>query len=200
MEENNVTMQEPTNDELTRMIAKRLGERQRKLKRMQEMERPVHRFRLYGGAIALVAAACVALLLVFAPWRTASVLDDLNIQTPSCEIYRSASPDLAEISRLMEEPDYDAALTATAKALQHSEMELKEFSDVLYEFGDEEMEYEEEQERLMNNELRWTYIYLLVNAERYKEAVKELKIYLKRDKYCEHEEEAKALLRELKKK
>lgn len=200
MEENNVTMQEPTNDELTRMIAQRLGERQRKLKRMQEMERPARRFHLYGGAIALAAAACVALLLVYAPWRTASVLDELSIQQPVMVSFRSASPDLAEISRLMEEPDYEAALAATRKALQHSELGLKEFRDVLYEFGDEEMEYEEEQERLMNNELRWTYIYLLVNAGHYKEAVKELKIYLKRDKYCEHEEEARALLRELKKK
>ena len=57
-----------------------------------------------------------------------------------------------------------------------------------------------EEEQLANSELRWTYIYLLVCTGDRREAIKQLKIYLKQKEFCEHEVEAKRLLKELKKK
>lgn len=198
MEELNEKLQEPVKDELTERITARLAERQRKLERMQEMQRPARRINFIGGAIALVAAACIAALVVVAPWKNVSPVDELGI-TPDLTEYRSAAPEIAEIQRLMEKPDYTAALVKAEKALLRSDKELKVMDGVGFELDDEELEYEEQLDRAMNSELRWTYIYLLVKAERNKDAIKELNIYIKNKEYCEHPVEAKQLLAKLKK-
>lgn len=198
MEVQNEKWQEPVNDELTERITARLAERQRKLERMQEMERPARRVKFYGGAVALAVAACIAALVVFAPWKSVSPVDELGI-SPDLTEFRSAAPDMAEIQTLLDRPDYVSALEKTEAALRHSDMEVREMSDVANYWGDEETDYEEEMERVMNSELRWTYIYLLVKNDRNKDAIKELKIYIKNKEYCEHLEEAKQLLAKLKK-
>lgn len=200
MEENvNIQTMEPANDELTQRIANRLGERQRKLQQMEQWEQQSRRPSFRLSALAFVAAACVAALFVFAPWKTVSPVDELGI-SPNMEEYRSASPELAELQRLMEKPDYKAALLYAEKALAKSDKEVRVMMEVFDVYEDEEMEYEEQLEREINSQLRWTYIYLLVKNDRNDVAIKQLKLYLKDKAYSEHRDEASALLKKLKKK
>lgn len=187
-------------DDLARRISSRLAERKYKMDKMQEWERPARRFSIVKTSVALVAAACVAVLIVFAPWHSPSTMERIGMQQPDMTTFRSAAPDIAAIAVMMEKPDYEAALTKTEAALRHSDMEISELSDVPEIWNDDEARYEEEQEWVMNCELRWTYIYLLIQAERIPEAKKELRRYLKHPEYAEHADEARRLLKELRKK
>lgn len=203
MEENvNIMTQQPADDELTRLITERLGERQRKLQQMKQWEMP-NRGKvvgLYAGTITLVAAACVAALMVFAPWKAeTTAVDEMGIR-PDMTEFRSASPDVAEVQALLEKPDYEAAMLRAEKALAKSDMEVYEMKDVADVWENDEMLYEEQLELEMNAQLRWTYIYLLVKNGYDEKAVKQLKKYLKNKEYCAHRTEAQALLKELKKK
>lgn len=186
-------------DALDLLIADRLGERQRKLDRMAAWERPARSVQLRPVMAALAIAAClVVALVVVAPWKTtASPWDELGLETPNTETLRSATPEMAEISQLIQAKNYDEALAATEVALAQSDRELRILNDALVVSEDDELLYEQEMEQLNNDQLRWTYIYLLVHAERHDDASAELKRYLK-NKRAEHREEAKALLRKLK--
>lgn len=187
-------------DELTHLIVSRLAERKYMMEKMQEWGRPARRFPLIKTHVALVAAACVALLVMFAPWHKTSTIENIGMRQPCITQFRSAAPDLVAIAELLDKQDYDAALIRTEKALRHSDMEIEELSDIPYIWDNEEAQYEEEQELIMNSELRWTYIYLLIKAERIHEASKELKRYLKHPEYAEHTDEARQFLKELRKK
>lgn len=189
-------------DELTNKIADRLGERQQKLERMAEWERqnkkPKHLRPIF---MTLAIAACIAALFFFSPFGQdgQSCLDDLGIAPPSMTDFRAASPELTEISNLMEKEDYENALEKTEAALARSEESLKMYYETEEIWGDDEaIKYDKELEWEVNSELRWVYIYLLVKQGRNKDAKKEIKRYLKYPDYCEHEAEAKALLEKLK--
>ncbi len=186
-------------DALDLLIADRLGERQRKLDRMATWERPARSVQLRPVMAALAIAACLAVaFVVIAPWKTTiSPWDELGLESPSSETLRAATPDMAEITQLIEAQNYDEAIVKTEQALAQSDRELRILSDALLGGEDDELLYEEEMEQLNNDQLRWTYIYLLVRAERHDDASAELKRYLK-NKRAEHREEAKALLRKLK--
>lgn len=203
MKEDNYNEMEP-NDEISKLITERLGARQEKLNKMDAWEKDTQKksgmSRVYMRIVSFVVAACLVSIFVFFQIMrvTPTAVDNLGIDAPSLMEFRSASPDITEISRLMQQPDYKKALEVTEKALSHSDMEIKEMSDVV--FGDDEEEvYEEEIERQMNAQLRWTYIYLLVKNGEKQTAIKQLKRYLKHRKYCENEIEAQKLLQELKK-
>lgn len=182
----------------TMLIVARLGERKRKLERMAEMEhRMVRRTttRLYTSIISAVAL----LILVFVPlWcMQISPLDQTGISQPTFSDYRSGNADIAEITKLMNQQDYKQALTVTKKALHTSDIALKDLYGQDVGLDDEELVYEEELERNNNSELRWTYIYLLVKLDDVKEARRQLHKYLKAKNYCQHQAEAKALLKEI---
>lgn len=185
-------------DALDLLIADRLGERQRKLERMAAWERPARSIQLRPVMAALAIAACLAVaLVVVAPWKTTvAPWDELGLETPSEEMWRAATPEMAEISQLIQAENYDAALAATEVALIQSDRELRILHDALVSGDDEMLLYEADAEQLNNDQLRWTYIYLLVHAERNDDARIQLKRYLK-NKKAEHREEAKALLRKL---
>ena len=187
-------------DELDRRIIERLGERQMKLYRMAEMERGAKRMNLRPLAVALSVAACLAVAFLISPlWRSSlSPLDELGIAAPSMENYRAAQPELTEIMQLIEAQRYDEALAQAEKALGRSDVKLEELDYASATCDDEAIAYEAAEERVYNSELRWTYIYLLVRAEKNKEARRQLKIYLKYAKDAEHEDEARALLEKIK--
>lgn len=203
MKEDNYNGMEP-NDEISKLITERLGARQEKLDKMnaweKEMQKKSGRSRVNMRVVSLAVAACLVSVFVFFQMTrvTSTAVDDLGIDAPSLIEFRSASPDITEISNLMQQPDYEKAMAVAEKALNHSDMEIKEMKDVVY-GDDEEEEYEEAMERQMNAQLRWTYIYLLVKNGKKEAAIKQLKRYLKHKEYCDNEEEAEKLLQELKK-
>jgi hypothetical protein len=151
--------------------------------------------------IALGIVICIVAVFISSPFEQSgqSCLDDLGIASPGMTDVRAASPELTEISNLMEKEDYENALEKTEAALERSEEALKMYYETEESWGDEDaIKYDEEMEWVLNSELRWIYIYLLVKQGRKKDAKKELKRYLKYPDYWEHEVEAKALLEKLK--
>lgn len=187
-------------DELDKRIIERLGQRQTKLERMAEMEREATRTNLRPLLVALGVAACLAVAFLISPlWQSSlSPLDELGIAAPSAENYRAAQPELTEIAQLIEAQRYDEALTKAEKALCRSDVKLEELEEASAICDDEALDYEAEEERVYNGELRWTYIYLLVRADKNKEARHQLKLYLKDAKDVAHRDEAKALLEKIK--
>lgn len=189
-------------DALTQRIADRLGARQQKLDLMEQWQRQEgHTARMRRIYIATAVAASLAALMIVVPiWRqnATSPLDELGIERPQLTEYRSAESVAAEIDRLIDEENYELALRKTQKALKGSDLTLDELTYVPELWDDlEEAQYEEAAERAHNSDLRWTYIYLLLKTGDEKTAKKELKKYLKRPEYCEHEQEARELLKRL---
>lgn len=190
--------QEIPNDELTQRIAKRLGERQQKLQCMQEWERPARRLFLPRTMAVLSAAACVAIILMVAPWKGYSPLDELDIR-PDLTEFRSGYPQMAEMQRLLENMEYEEALVLAEQMLQQSDEEIEEVkvdTNLQYEMA----EYECHMMRTMNSELRWTYIYLLVKAKQNEEALQQLERYISDVAYAHHRDEAIALQEKMLKK
>ena len=190
-------------DELTLKIAERLGQRQAKVERMAEWERPTRRLWLRPLIAGMSIAACLAvvLLMVTHGRSASSPWEELGMEVPMLEEYRAALPELSEINQLMSAQHYDEALLKVEVALNHSDAELEDLNLALMAVDgqDEELLYEEEVELTTNAGLRWAYIYLLIHAERYGDAQVQLKRYLKLPaQSCTHKVEAKALLRRLK--
>lgn len=185
----------------TMLIVARLGERKRKLERMAEMEHRLARrttARLYTSIVSAMAAVVLLTLVLVPLWRMQiSPLDKTGISQPTFSDYRSGNADIAEITKLMNRQDYKQALTVTKKALHTSDIALKDLYGKDVELDDEELVYEKELEGNINSELRWAYIYLLVKLDDVKEARRQLHKYLKAKDYCQHQAEAKALLKEI---
>lgn len=191
-------------DELTLIIAKRLGRRQAKLERMAEWERPARRAWLRPLAAGVSIAACLAVAFLLLPLGrdAASPWDELGLDVPMLEEYRAPLPELSEINQLIGAQRYDEALLKTEVALNHSDAELEDLNMALMaaDEQDEELLYEEDAELDTNAGLRWAYVYLLIQMGRYDDALVQLKRYLKMPaRACPHKAEAKALMRELKK-
>lgn len=189
-------------DDQTRLIVSRLGERQRKWNRMQEMEVRLQKPHTRHRRMFIVSAMAASVILALVVWplyqMQRSPLDKLDIGKPTMTEFRAASPELNEISQLMEKEDYQQAMIKTKEALRKSDRVISEFGGLGSMLDDEELMYEERLDAIANCELRWTYIYILVRMEQYKEAKKQIKRYLKDKDICEHYEEARALLQELK--
>ena len=188
-------------DELTKRIVDRLGERQQKLEPMAAWERKGRRpARLHPLFATIAVAACIGLAVVFLPMLSTeqSLLDELDIPTPGLTEYRAATPELNEIAGLMEKEDFETALKRTETALHRSDASIKMLEEVAEDWGDDDaVRYDQDMERAVNSELRWTYIYLLIKQDRKKDAKKQLKVYLKYPEFCEHQAEAKALLEKI---
>ena len=112
---------------------------------------------------------------------------------PSLVPFRAAMPEVAEIERLMDDGEFYDALDIADAALKKSNKAVKGYEKMAA--LDEETEYEYKYEKLLNSELRWTYIYLLVIADCERDALKELKKYLKDDEFCLHRDEAESMVR-----
>ena len=190
--------QKTTYDELTCRIAQRLGERQRKLKQMEEWEHHAGASTKRLVMTVLSVAACVTLLWFLTPSNSVSVVDELGIR-PDVTEFRSASSELSAIQRMMDASEYEEALTCAQKALNNSDSALLVLTseDVSLEEG---MEYEIHFERAMNSELRWLYIYLLSKTERYEEALTQLDLYMKDESNAPHIATAKALFKAIEEK
>lgn len=187
------------NDKLMVCITERLGERQYKMTRITEMEKSARRSLTltYGGISTMLVAACIACLFVFNPFNSSSVLDDCNISQPSLSEYRGGAHE-GEIEELMKLHDYFNAMEIAHKQLVESDKEIASMNkNMLAE--DEELQYEMEQIRVANVEIRWMYIYLLVKNGKYEDAITELEIYLRDKAYVNNSDEAERLLNELKK-
>lgn len=182
-------------DDLDKKIIERLGARQEKLDRMAEMEQTARRAKLRPMAVVMAIAGLVVVAFLLTPlWRTTvSPLEELGIGAPAMENYRAATPEANEIAQLIEAKDYTKALTLAEKALSASDVKLEELDYALAAAEDEAMEYEAEAERAYNSELRWTYIYLLVQTGDRKEAKSQIRKYLKSPFSGEHAQEAEAL-------
>ena len=185
-------------DELTQVIVERLAERQRKIDRMKEMSTPHRRISLYGGA-TLAVAACVAVIAVFNLFSNVSPLDEAGIEKPEYSQFRGASKEMTEIYSFLDNKEYDAAERLTRKTINGLEASLDLYWELPEEYDNEEEAYEAECDMLTLSQLRWTYIYLLVKQDKNDIAKRQLKIYIKDKKHAEHYEEAKKLLKVLKK-
>ena len=184
-------------DELTQRIARRLGERQQKLQCMQEWERPARKLSLPRTLAVLSAAACVTLILMIAPWKGYSPVDELGIR-PDLTEFRSGMPQLTEIQRLLETSEYEEALMRTEQALFLFDAEIEQMGANVN-LQDEMAEYEYHMMRTINSELRWTYIYLLVKTKQNVEALQQLERYISDVEYAHHGDEAIALQEKIEK-
>ena len=182
-------------DEVERLVIDRLGKRQEKLDRIAQWESAAkHRVRALYAVIS--AAACLAIVFVTTDLfrDNGNVIDELGIQAPRMEVFRSAAPEFMAVEKYMAEGEYYKALDVAEVALKKSDKTVKTYEKESL-WGDEEWEYEYKYERLMNSEMRWAYIYLLVLADCERDAVKELKKYLQDMDFCQHKGEAESMLR-----
>ena len=184
-------------DEVERLVVDGLARRQEKLDRIARWESTA-KYRVRALYAAISAAACIAIVFVTGNLFQdgGSVIDELGIQAPRMEVFRSAAPEFMVVENFMADGEYYKALDAAAAALKKSDKTVKAYEKEAA-WGDEEWEYEYKYERLMNSEMRWAYIYLLVLADCEKDAVKELKRYLEDEEYCQHKDEAESMLRAL---
>lgn len=186
------------NEELNKLIMERLGERQYKVQRMQEMERRRKSRALMLKRTVYAAAACLVVALMILPLhRTENPLDTLGIDVTSSEIYRSSTPQSRAIAKLIDEGKYAEAQREVEGAIQESDDNISRIRS--YCNYDEEAEYMERLEQMDNAELRWLRACILVRTEQYKAAQKELNRYLRKKEFCDHEKEARELLEEIKK-
>lgn len=185
-------------DELTQLIAERLGERKRKIQRMQEME---HASKIKNQTIRralYVMAACLVVGLILWPWNgSENPIDALGIDMTATDAYRAATPQSEAIASLIDEGKYEDAQKKVIEAIEESEYNLSVLRTCLEE--DDESEYLISLELSYNAELRWLHACIQVKNEDYKAAEKELKRYLRHDEYCDHKNEARLLLEEIKK-
>ena len=189
-------------DELTLRISERLGKRQEKIDCMAEWERSDRRVKLHPIVLsALAMAACLVVVFAIQIPRANSLgnpLDELGIAAPEFELYRSAVLDLSEISQLIDNQEYADALPKVERAMEHSDRNLKEMESALQNTDDEVMTEEKETEQVLNGELRWAYIWLLVHENRNEEAMEQIKLYLELpSELISHEAEAKALAKKI---
>ena len=182
-----------------KMIVDRLGERQRKLDRMSAWEKAAsggqkRNLRLLYAAISV--AACIALVVIVNPFA-AGDRRAFTMEKPDFSTFRAALPELSQVEQLIDAGEYYKALDIVEAKLEASDKKVKNAEkEPLYD--DEEWMYEYKAEKLLNAELRWTYIYLLVMVECDRTAVKELKKYLEDEEFCLHKKDADAMMRALK--
>lgn len=120
-----------TEEELERRIADRLGERQRKLNRMEELERPRRNVRLWKPAATVLAlAACLAVAVYVSPLSGGS-----DIGADYDEAARGTG---INVQPLLREGRYDEALGKVDSALRVADRNISELNG---EILDDEVEY-----------------------------------------------------------
>lgn len=143
--------------------------------------------------VLLAIAACVGILFAVLPmFQKKSVIDELGIKRPRVAKFRAAIPELAEVETLMNNDEYYDAIDIVEGLLKESDKSISGYDKEQLNV-DEELMYEYQLQKMVTDELRWTYIYLLVVLESERSAIKELKKYLG-DEACVHREEAEDML------
>lgn len=186
-------------DRLDEMIVCRLLERQRKLQRMKEWEDPTHRRKWLVVLSSMSVAACLVWAF-FVLYPTIQTEDVELMARPELSNYRAACPELVMVETLMDNGDYAGAMDECKRALRHSDTALKELRHS-YTRGfidDEEAEYEIAAESVVNHDVRWIYIYLLLKNGDRAEALKQIDICMKNEQYCDHIDDAADLRSKLK--
>lgn len=181
-----------------KLIIDRLGERQRKVERMDVLEKASARGRKRNMSIlytAISIAACIALVAIVNPFANDN-RRDFAMTRPDFSTFRAALPELVQVEAFIDAGEYYKALDLVEVKLKESDKNIK-YAEKEPMFDDEEWMYEYKAEKLLNAELRWTYIFLLVMVECDHTAVKQLKRYLKDEEYCLHREDAKDMLEAL---
>ena len=131
---------EKQKDKLDVLIGSRIAERQRKLHRLQEMNRG-NRKPTWVKFTPLAVAACLVAALV---------IDSLVPRTDGLqEAYRAASP---EIQQLVECDELDSAHTKVLQEIHEAQSAISQLEQL--DTTDEEIAYELEAERLKMNDLR----------------------------------------------
>ena len=188
------------NDQMTKLITERLGERQEMLRKIEKWEKKSSKKLPFTLVSTLAVAACLAVMFILNPFTSSSPLDEVGIEQPTILMVRGNSEDIAEVERLMNKPDYQTAVIKVQNILCHIKMLKEMVWDLPEDFDKEEAEYEISQYDMMESDVRWTYIYILVKVNDFDIAKKELKKYIKHPEYAQHLDEAKELLEVLKKK
>ena len=185
------------NDDIQQKIVERLGERKRKLDSIEAWERASRKRRISFYTVVSVAASLL-LVLLLNPFAATGVdvYDELGIMQPSFGSYRASVNDIAEVERLIDEGNVYEALDLVEKLLKASEHRIKH-SEKNAMPDDEEWIYEQQSEKMLNAELRWNYIYLLIVLECENTAVRELKRYISNEEFCVHRTDAEKLLKAL---
>ena len=181
-----------------KLIIDRLSERQRKVERMDVLEKASARGRKRNMSIlytAISIAACIALVAIVNPFANDN-RRDFAMTRPDFSTFRAALPELVQVEAFIDAGEYYKALDLVEVKLKESDKNIK-YAEKEPMFDDEEWMYEYKAEKLLNAELRWTYIFLLVMVECDHTAVKQLKRYLKDEEYCLHREDAKDMLEAL---
>lgn len=178
-------------------IVERLGERDRKIEKMNGMERAARKARI-SLYTAMSVAASLLLVVALNPFASSGsdVIEELGIMQPAFGNYRASVEGVADVEEFIGAGEYYKALDLVEELLKDSERSIKQAEKEPL-FDDEEWVYEYKSEKLFNAELRWTYIYLLVVIECERDAAKELKRYLKDTEFCLHKADAEKLLKAL---
>ena len=185
-------------NDVDKLIVGRLGERQRKMERIGAMEKAAARERRRIQSIlytAISIAACVALVVIVNPFANYNRMD-FAMTRPGFSTFRAALPELVQVEAFIDAGEYYKALDLVEVKLKESDKNIK-YAEKEPMLDDEEWMYEYRSEKLLNGELRWTYIYLLLIVDSENTAVKELKRYMKDEEFCLHMEEAKDMLEAL---
>lgn len=179
-------------DELTLLITDRLGARSEKLERMAEWDKLKRRKFYLRSAVALVAAACVAVVFVLVPMTRADVLDGMPLD-PAMEQYRTASPELTEVATMIDNGEYGTAQSKIESLIASYSKEL----ETLTEADDAESEYERQELVVVISDLRWAEICCLLKEKKYNDAKELIPIYIKDVEIAAHLEEAKEILKKI---
>lgn len=183
---------EATATPLDTLIAQRLGERQRKLDRLEQMRRASAARRPRAWAYTFMAAAAIALIaLLVVPWLTRPTISSLDITAPRFEEFRGSATD--DITTSIDAGSLEQALSLTEQALSESELEIKSLRSL----DDESVEYMLALERERYQELMWAKFYILSRLDRRDQARATLQTYVKLKSRPAHYQEAKELLKKI---
>ncbi len=194
-------------DELTLRIAERLGKRQQKLACMDEWDAGTHQRMKWQPKLVIpvfaVAACLAAAVVILSPVsnHSGNLLEETGVSVPEFEAFRSAVQEQEEVAQLMSEQKYTEAMQKAEAALALSDSELQKMEHALQMNDDEVLADEKKTEQVVNGELRWAYIYLLLREGRQEEAYEQIKLYIKLPPDCiSHLDEAQVLMKKLKEK
>lgn len=187
-------------DALTQRMIERFGRRQQKINQMKEWEASISHRRSRMFYVS-ACAACLALGLALTPFLSDHYFskdDKIHVSAPSFSGWRSAADGLQRLGELMEAGENDAALLLAEKLLLQSDSVVDSWKESAIPMN-EETEYEHALLTMENEELRWACIYLLIKLDKRQKALHQLERYLQQTDSGEHMEEAKELLKVLKK-
>lgn len=182
------------------LIVARLGERQRKLDRIKELEKSrrnhtakIVRVMSYAG---LSAAACIAIVFAVMPGLLShNRLDGLDLVAPTFAEYRGGSSN--PIEEAIQGGDFALALDLTDEAITQSELNIKEYISSGNE-NIEEAEYMIAIEREYLETIIWTRIYVLVQMEDENNLMSACEAYLEDSDFQVYRDEVEKILKKIK--